>query len=71
MQPSVAILNTLVTIPKEERDILLQLMKEDIELFYETVLTLTRLRRIAESGNKKAWERMKQKEEKTMEQYQV
>ena len=66
MQPSVAILRTIMTVPREERGLLFRLMKEDMALFYDTMLELTRFRRIAESGSMKAWEHFKREKERQM-----
>lgn len=61
------ITETLMDISEEKREMLLNIEKKDKKQFHEILTKLIRLKRIKESGNKKAWEEIKKEEEKTIE----
>ena len=54
-------------VSEEKRKTLLNIEKKDEKQFYEILTKLIRLKRIKESGNKKAWEKIKKEEEETIE----
>ncbi len=61
------LLNILRQLPQEQQERLSVLETEDKELFKNTLLEILRLSIIQKSGNRKAWEKWKNQEEKSLE----
>lgn len=60
------LINLLRALSEEEKDFLLELAKQNNELFRATLLEALRLKVIAKTGNKRAWERWKKSQEENL-----